>query len=126
LSLILRNVREFRCGARISQRLEPIFEWFGQPGLVAIEADVFPADWCDVGGQRVGQPFAPGREAQRRAAVINGVPEYDGGDRKIEAGGPLALVFEGAVPDLAVTMEKQGAGQRVSGLAFIEPTVGTV
>ncbi len=47
-------------GARISQRLEPIFEWFGKPDVVAIEADVFPPDWCDVGQQRVGQPFALG------------------------------------------------------------------
>ena len=70
--------------------------------------------------------LSPEREAQRRVAVINGVPEYDGGDREVEPGGPVAPAFEGVVPDLAVTMEKHGAGQRVSGLAFIEPSVGTV
>jgi hypothetical protein len=35
------------------------------------------------------------------------------------------LVFEGTVPDLAVTMEKQGAGECVPGLALVEPGVGT-
>jgi hypothetical protein len=59
------------------------------------------------------------------AAEIDGVPKGDGGDREVETRGPVALIFEGAVPDLAVTMEKQGTGQRVSGLAFVEPSVGT-
>jgi hypothetical protein len=36
-----------------------------------------------------------------------GVPEDDGGDREVEARGTVAPVFEGAVADLAVTMEKQ-------------------
>jgi hypothetical protein len=43
-------------------------------------------------------------------AEIDGVTEGGGGDREVESRGPVALVFEGAVPDLAVTMEKQGAG----------------
>jgi hypothetical protein len=56
-------------------------------------------------------------------AEVDGVPKEDGGDREVEARGTVALVFEGAVPDLAVTMEKQGAGERVPGLAFIEPGI---
>jgi hypothetical protein len=64
----------------------------------------------DVGEQRVGQRFALGTKLGDGVAEINGVPEDDGGNREVEAGGPVALVFEGAVPDLAVTMEKQGAG----------------
>jgi hypothetical protein len=40
-------------------------------------------------------------------AEIDGVPEGDGGDREVETRGPVALIFEGAVPDLAVTMEKK-------------------
>jgi hypothetical protein len=59
------------------------------------------------------------------ATEVDGVPEDEGSDRKVEAGGTVALVFEGAVADLAVTMEKQGAGERVSGLALVEPGVGT-
>jgi hypothetical protein len=54
-------------------------------------------------------------------AQVDAVPKDHGGDREVEARGTVALVLEGAVPDLAVTMEKQGAGKRVSGLAFIEP-----
>ena len=45
---------------RISQRPEPILERFGRPDVVAIEADVFPAERADVGEQRVGQNFALG------------------------------------------------------------------
>ena len=65
------------------------------------------------------------RSSADGAAEIDGVPKGDGGDREVETRGPVALIFEGAVPDLAVTMEKQGTGQRVSGLAFVEPSVGT-
>jgi len=43
----LRGIEE--CGARISQRPEPILERFGQPDVAAIEADVFPAKRGDVG-----------------------------------------------------------------------------
>src|ERR1700741_5199337 len=112
-------------GAGISQRTKPILERFGRPDVVAIEADVFPAERADVGEQRVGQNFALGAKLGDGAAEIDGVPEGDGGDREVETRGPVALVFEGVVPDIAVTMEKQGAGQRVAGIAFIEPSVGT-
>jgi hypothetical protein len=78
-----------------------------------------------VGEQLVRQRFALGAKLCNGAAEVDGVPEDDGGDREVEAGGTVALIFEGAVPDLAVTMKKQGAGERVSGLAFVEPGVGT-
>ena len=78
-----------------------------------------------MGQQRVGQNFALDAKLGDGVGEIDGVPEGDGGDRKVETRGPVALIFEGAVPDLAVTMEKQGTGQRVSGLAFVEPSVGT-
>jgi len=45
-------------GAGISQRPKPILERFGRPDVVAIKTDVFPAEWSDVGQQRVGQDFA--------------------------------------------------------------------
>ena len=112
-------------GAGISQRTKPILERFGRPDVVAIEADVFPAERADVGEKCVEQKFALGAKLGDGAAEIDGVPEGDGGDREVETRGPVALIFEGAVADPAVTMEKQGPGQRVSDLAFIEPTVGT-
>ena len=97
-------------GAGISQRPKPILERFGRPDVVAIKTDVFPAEWSDVRQQRVGQNFALDAKLGDGVAEIDGVPEGDGGDREVETRGPIALVFEGAVPDLAVTMEKQGTG----------------
>jgi hypothetical protein len=94
-------------GAGISQRPKPILERFGRPDVVAIKTDVFPAEWSDVRQQRVGQNFALDAKLGEGVAEIDGVPEGDGGDREAETRGPIALVFEGAVPDLAVTMEKQ-------------------
>ena len=69
-----------------------------------------------MGEKRVGQKFALSAKLGDGAAEIDGVPEGDGGDREVQTRGPIALIFEGAVPDLAVTMEKQGTGQRVSSL----------
>jgi hypothetical protein len=63
-----------------------------------------------MGEKRVGQKFALSAKLGDGAAEIDGVPEDDGGDRKVETRGPVALIFEGAIPDLAVTMEKQGHG----------------
>ena len=63
-----------------------------------------------MGEQRIGQSFAFGAKLGDGVAEIDGIPEGDGGDREVETRGPIALVFEGAVPDLAVTMEKQGTG----------------
>jgi hypothetical protein len=62
---------------------------------------VFPAEWSDVGQQRVGQNFALDAKLGDGAAEIDGVPQGDGGDREVEIRSPVALIFEGAVPDLA-------------------------
>jgi hypothetical protein len=97
-------------GAGISQRPKPILERFGRPDVVAIKTDVFPAERSDVGEQCVGQNFALDAKLGDGVGEIDGVPEGDGGDREVETRGPIALVFEGAVPDLAMTMEKQGTG----------------
>ena len=110
----LSSIEERRAG--ISQRPKPILERFGRPDVIAIKTDVSRAEWSDVGRQRVGQNFALDAKLGDGAAEIDGVPEGDDGDREVETRGPVALIFEGAVPDLAVTMEKQGTGQRVSSL----------
>src|SRR5271157_5885066 len=77
-------------GARISQRPKPILERFGRPDVVAIEADVFPAERAYVGEQRVGQSFALGAKLGDGVAEIDGVPKGDGGDREVETRGPIA------------------------------------
>jgi hypothetical protein len=41
-------------GVGITQRSKPILARVGRPGVVAIKTDVFPAEWSDVGQQRVG------------------------------------------------------------------------
>ena len=45
-------------GARISQRPRSLLKWLGWPDVVAIEADVLPAERGNVGEQLVGQRFA--------------------------------------------------------------------
>lgn len=72
-----------------------------------------------MGEQLVGQSFALGAKLGNGVAEVDGVPEDDGGDREVEAGGTVALVFEGAVPDLPVTMDGQtGRGTMPELLAY--------
>jgi hypothetical protein len=97
----------------------------GWPNVVAIEADVLPAERGNVGEQFVGQSFGLGAKLSNGVAEVDRIPEDDCGNGEVEARGAVALAFEGAVPDLPVTMKKQGAGERVSGLALVEPGVGT-
>jgi hypothetical protein len=87
-------------GARISQRPKPLLERFGLPDVVAIEDDVLPAERGNVGEQLIGRSFGLGPKLGDGVVEVDGVPEDDGGDREVEAGGTVALVFEGAVPDL--------------------------
>jgi hypothetical protein len=97
-------------GAGISQRPKPILERFRRPNVVAIKADVFPAERSDVGEQHVGQNFALGAKLGDSVAEIDGVPEGDGGDREVETRGPVALIFEGTVADLAVVLVPESHG----------------
>ena len=71
---------------------------------------MLPAERGNVGEQLIGRSFGLGAKLGDGVVEVDGVPEDDGGDREVEAGGTVALVFEGAVPDLPVTMDKQGAG----------------
>ena len=52
---------------------------------------------------------------------VDGVPVDDRGGDEAQTRGTKALVLEGAVSDLALTMEEDGTAQRVAGLAFVEP-----
>src|SRR3546814_18430626 len=55
---------------------------------------------------------------------IAGVPQDDGGDEQIEAGGAIGLVFEPPVAQLAELVEEECAGERVAGLALVESGLG--
>jgi hypothetical protein len=81
-------------GARISQRPKSLLERLGRPDVVAIEADVLPAERGNVGEQLVGQSFGLGAKLGNGVAEVDGVPEGDGGDREVEAGGTVALWHE--------------------------------
>ena len=69
-------------GARISQRPKPLLERLGWPDVVAIEADVLPAERGNVGEQFIGQRFAFGAKLGNGVTEVDGVPEDDGGDRE--------------------------------------------
>ena len=60
--------------------------------------------------QFVRDDFAARAQLADCAAEIDGVPEDDGGDGEIEAGGTVALVFESPVADFAEAMEEHGTG----------------
>ncbi len=57
----------------------------GWPDVVAIEADVLPAERGNVGEQLIGQSFGLGAKLSNGVAEVDGVPEDDGGDREVEA-----------------------------------------
>ena len=51
--------------------------------------------------QLIERSFGLGAKLGDGVVEVDGVPEDDGGDREVEAGGTVALVFEGAVPDIS-------------------------
>ncbi len=51
---------------------------------------------------------------------VHGVPERDGGDDQVESAGTVALVLEATVAQVPLAVEEDGAGESVSGFAFVE------
>ncbi len=96
----------------------------GGPDVIAVEGDVLPSERGDVGDELVGDGFAAGTQLVDGASQIHGVPENDGGDREIEAGGAVALVLERAFADFAEPMEEDGSLESVVGLALVEAGIG--
>ncbi len=58
------------------------------------------------------------------AGEVAGVPEDDGGDDQIEAGGAVLLVLECPVTDFTETVDKDRSRQAVAGFAFVEFLAG--
>ncbi len=54
------------------------------------------------------------------------VPQDDGRRDQVQATGPVALLLEGPVADLAQTVEDHGAGQRIACLPLVQPGVDAV
>ena len=49
-----------------------------------------------------------------RAVQITGVPQGNGGDEEVQAGGAMLLIFIGAIADFADPMNEDGARQAVA------------
>ena len=54
---------------------------------------------------------------------VDRVPQDDGCRHQVEAGSPVALLLEATVADFAEAVEEHGASQRVTRLAFVEPSM---
>lgn len=57
---------------------------------------------------------------------IGGVPQDDGTDHQVEAGGAESLALEGAVADFAALVEEHRPGQFVAGFALVQPDPAAV
>jgi len=86
---------------------------------------MLPSERRDVSEKLVGNDFAARTQFGDSAAEIDGVPEDDGGDGKVEAGGAVALVFESPVTDFAEAMKEHGSRERIARLTLVEPGVGS-
>ena len=73
-----------------------------------------------MGEEAVGDSDASRAQMLDRAVEIDGVPVNDRGCHEGQARSPKALVLESPVAKFALPMEKEGASQRVAGLAFVE------
>jgi hypothetical protein len=73
----------------------------GWPDVVAIEADVFPAERGNVDEQFIGQRFAFGAKLGDGVTEVDGVPEDDGGDSWAEFR-PAEKEGEGSLGEKAV------------------------
>jgi len=79
---------------------------------------MLPSERRDVSEKLVGNDFAARTQFGDNAAEIDGVPEDDGGDGKVEAGGAVALIFESPIADFAEAMEEHGAREGVARFPF--------
>lgn len=80
---------------------------------------MLPAQWRDVACDFVGCA-----DVRQRHFEIASVPQDDGGDEQVEAGGAIGLVLEPTIAQFAELVEEERAGERVAGLAFVEARLG--
>ena len=81
---------------------------------------MFPAEWREVFENLGIDVLAVSGEGLNSALDIDGVPKHDGRCDEGEAAGPVALLFEAAIPDLPKSAEKHCSRECIAGLAFVE------
>lgn len=86
---------------------------------------MLPAQRRDMGEQFVGHVDTADAQLLDGAVEIEGIPQRDSRSDKGQAGGAMALVFDGTVAQFAEAVEEDGGGERVAGLALVEDAVGT-
>ncbi len=81
---------------------------------------MLPAEGRNVGEEAVGDIDASRAQMLNGEVEIDSIPVNDRGCHEGQARRPKALVLESTVAEFALPVEKEGAAQRVAGLAFIE------
>src|SRR3546814_15587155 len=77
----------------------PIFDI---PAIVPRQRDMLPAQWRDVARDLVGRA-----DVSQRHFEIASVPQDDGGDEQVEAGGAISLVFEPPITQFAELVKEE-------------------
>src|SRR3546814_12698088 len=80
---------------------------------------MLPAQWRDVARDLVGRA-----DVSQRHFEIASVPQDDGGDEQVEAGGAISLAFEPPITQFAELVKEERAGERVAGFALVEARPG--
>ena len=70
-------------------------------------------------GRDVAHGFAVDAEVGGGLLEVSRVPQDDGRDEQVEAGGAVGLVLERAVAQLAQAAEEDRAGERVAALGVV-------
>ena len=81
---------------------------------------MLPAERCQVGQESVRDHLATAAQRVERAAEIDCVPQRDGRRDESQAACAMLLGVEGAIAQSAETMEANGAGERIAGLALVQ------
>ena len=76
-----------------------------------------------MGKQKIADNLTLSAQFGNGAPEIDGVPEDDGRYGEIEAGSPVPLVLKSPVTDFTKAMKEHRSGERVTGLALVEPGI---
>src|SRR5208282_5119716 len=91
--------------------------------VIAVEGDVLPTQRRNVRKKLVGNDFAARAQLVDGAAEIGGVPQDDGGDGEIEAGGAVALVLEGPIADFARRWKNAARARALRASPLLRPAL---